>query len=338
MANQIVVVGHGYWGKNIARNLFELGHLCGVCDVQPEALQKVASLYPGIRLYSDFEDVLADEAVDAVAISTHASSHATLAIRAMQRGKDAFVEKPLALHYDDALQMVKVAQATNRILMVGHLLEYHPAVLKLAELMERGEFGRLQYLYSNRLNLGRFRREENILWSFAPHDIAVALRLVGERPIEVLATGGAYLQPNVADTTVTSLLFDNGVRAHIFVSWLHPYKEQKLIVMGSQKMAVFDDSAPPGEKLILHDKGASWVNNIPVPRKGDGTPVAYQHDEPLRLEMSHFISCVRTRQQPRTDGWNGLRVLEVLQAAQHSLQTGGSRVPLWKPSPALSAI
>lgn len=326
----VALIGHGYWGKNIARNLYQMGALRGACDLDEKMLQKIRLLYPEIRLYRSVDEILADEGVEGVAISTQARVHARLALQAMEAGKDVFVEKPLALSYEEGQRVVKRAERDGRILMVGHLLEYHPAVLRLVELVRGGELGKLQYLYSNRLNLGKFRREENILWSFAPHDLSVILRLADESPIEVMATGGAYLQPNVADTTVTNLLFDNGLRAHVFVSWLHPYKEQRLVVVGSKKMAVFDDRAAPEEKLVVYDKGADWVGNLPVPRQGLGTPVAYDGAEPLRMELEHFAECMATREQPRTDGRSGLRVLQVLQAAQQSLQMGGSRVPLWQ--------
>lgn len=330
MRPNIVLIGHGYWGKNIARNLYQMGILHGICDLNEKTLQEVHVLYPKIRLYQSLSGILADEDVEGVAITTQAWTHPELSIQALNAGKDVFVEKPLALSYEAGQRVVDTAERTGNILMVGHLLEYHPAVLRLIELVRNGILGKLEYIYSNRLNLGKFRREENILWSFAPHDIAIILRLMDESPIEVIATGGAYLQPNVADTTVTNLLFDNGVRAHIFVSWLHPYKEQRLVVVGSKKMAVFDDRAAPGEKLVVYDKGADWIDNLPVPRQGDGTPVSYDGVEPLRREMEHFVECMATRQQPRTDGRSGLRVLQVLQAAQQSLQMGGSRVPLWQ--------
>ncbi len=326
----VALIGHGYWGKNIARNLYQMGALRGACDLDEEMLQKMRLLYPEIRLYRSVDEILADEGVEGIAISTQARVHARLALQAMEAGKDVFVEKPLALSYEEGQRVVRAAERNGRILMVGHLLEYHPAVLRLAELVRGGELGKLQYIYSNRLNLGKFRREENILWSFAPHDLSVILRLADESPIEVMATGGAYLQPNVADTTVTNLLFDNGLRAHVFVSWLHPYKEQRLVVVGSKKMAVFDDRAAPGEKLVVYDKGADWVGNLPVPRQGTGTPMLYDGAEPLRMEMEHFAECMATREQPLTDGRSGLRVLQVLQAAQQSLQMGGSRVPLWQ--------
>ncbi|HUF08456.1 MAG TPA: Gfo/Idh/MocA family oxidoreductase [Rhodothermales bacterium] len=319
---RVALIGHGYWGKNIARNLDALGALYGVCDEDSAVMEEVAGLYPHARLYKDLAQVLVDPEVDAVALSTGASLHAEQSIRALEAGKDVFVEKPLAVNYRDGTRVVEVARGSKQILMVGHLLEYHPAVLKLEALIREGELGRLQYIYSNRLNLGKFRREENILWSFAPHDIAVILRLAGESPIELSATGGAYLQANVADTTVTHMLFDSGLRAHVFVSWLHPYKEQKLVVVGSRKMAVFDDRAPDGEKLILHDKGADWEGNRPVPRRGNGDPVPIAQQEPLRLEIEHFLDCVKTRRQPRTEGAGALAVLQVLQTAQRSLMTG----------------
>lgn len=327
----IVAVGHGYWGKNVTRNLYELGVLYGVCEAFAPMREQVAKLYSDVELYADIKDVLADSNVAGIAISTPAETHAPLAIAAMQAGKDVFVEKPLALTFADGVKMLQTAQAHQKTLMVGHLLEYHAAVLKLESLIKEGVLGKIQYVYSNRLNLGKFRREENILWSFAPHDIAVILRLIGEAPLEVLATGGAYLQPNIADTTVTNLLFDNGIRAHIFVSWLHPFKEQKLVVVGSEKMAIFNDTEPIERKLMLVDKGADWVDNVPVPRQGEGIAVPFEQTEPLKEELRHFTDCIRTRIQPRTDGHNGLRVLQVLQAAQHSLQTGGTRVPLFQP-------
>ena len=328
MKPRVVLVGHGLWGKNIARNLSSLGALHGVCDSDRAALSNAEKLYRGTGTYSTFGEVLQDSSVDAVAISTDAHVHADLSVQAMEAGKDVFVEKPLALTFNDGKRVVKSAERLGRILMVGHLLEYHPAVTTLTELVREGGLGKLQYIYSNRLNLGRFRREENALWSFAPHDIAVILRLVGESPIEVLATGGAYIQPNVADTTVTNLLFDNGLRAHIFVSWLHPVKEQRLVVVGSKKMAVFDDRAPEGEKLVIFDQGATWVDNVPQPRVADGMSVEYVPKQPLLIEMEHFLECIETRRQPETDGMSGLRVLQVLQAAQRSLQMGGNRVTL----------
>ena len=338
MNTRIVLIGHGYWGKNIARNLHQMGNLYGICEANKEVHKQLIERYPEVQLYEHYDDVLVDANVDGVAISTQAKTHAVLSTQALVAGKDVFVEKPLALTYSDGKRVVEEARVNSRVLMVGHLLEYHPVVQKLSTLVEQGELGHIQYISSNRLNLGKFRREENILWSFAPHDLSVILRLVGEMPIEVSATGGAYLQPNVADTTITNLLFENGARAYIFVSWLHPFKEQRLVVVGSKKMAVFDDRAPAGQKLQVFDKGASWVDDELVPRNGEGVFVPYEDTEPLRAELEHYVHCIETRSDPLTNGANGLRVLRTLQAAQKSLQMGGSRVPLFETNGTLVAL
>ena len=324
---KIAVIGCGHWGKNLVRNFHALGVLSHVCDAHEAALAAIAAQYEGLTATTNYNEILANKEIIAVALATNAEHHAWMAEKAMRAGKDVFVEKPLALQFADGASMVKTADETGRVLMVGHLLEYHPAVIKLDEMISAGELGKVNYIYSNRLNLGKIRREENILWSFAPHDIAVILRFLGsELPVEVTATGGAYLQPEIADVTVTNLLFQDSTRAHIFVSWLHPYKEQKLVVIGSEKMAMFDDTAPAGQKLILYNQGVDWVEGEPVPRKGEAAPVAFDASEPLRAECAHFVECVETRQNPRTDGRNGLRVLQVLQACQESLQTNGQPV------------
>jgi predicted dehydrogenase len=220
---------------------------------------------------------------------------------------------------------VQLAERQERILMIGHVMEYHPGIVRLLELVRSGELGKVRYIYSNRLSLGKVRREENILWSFAPHDIAIILRLMGAMPFQVVACGGSYVQPNIADVTVTHLLFDNGVRAHIYVSWLHPFKEQRLVVIGSRKMASFDDVA---KKLVLYDQHVDVRNGEPIPVKGDGLEVSYSADEPLRLECQAFLSAMETRRPPLTDGPSGLRVLKVLQAAQRSLVMNGEPVAL----------
>jgi predicted dehydrogenase len=237
------------------------------------------------------------------------------------------VEKPLTLDVAQGERLIDLADERAAILMVGHLLEYHPAVLRLRALIDSGELGELQYIYSNRLNLGKVRREENILWSFAPHDIAIILRLVGALPTRVTATGGAYLQPNIADVTVTNIEFSTGVRAHIFVSWLHPYKEQRLVVVGSKQMAVFDDVRKDG-KLMIYDQGVEIVNGEPVTRKNEGIPEQLDDAEPLRRQCLEFLECIRTRRKPLTDSESGLRVLRVLDAAERSLAEGGKPIAL----------
>jgi predicted dehydrogenase len=263
--------------------------------------------------------------VQGVVIATPAETHYALAKKVLEAGKDLFVEKPLALTYEQGAELVQLAERQKRILMVGHVLEYHPAILRIRELIHSGDLGKLYYIYSNRLSLGKIRREENILWSFAPHDIAVILRLTGSLPFEVVACGGNYVQPNVADVTVTNLLFDNGVRAHIYVSWLHPFKEQRLVIIGSKKMASFDDVS---KQLVLYDQRVEWQEGHPVPLKGEGEDVTFSADEPLRLECQAFLQAMQTRTPPITDGHSGLRVLRVLQAAQRSLVMNGQPVHL----------
>lgn len=328
-SKKVAVVGSGYWGKNLVRNFHELGALAFVCDVSPQATKTARELAGNIAVQPDFCKLIENSSVDAVVIATPAETHFELGRRALLAGKDVFVEKPLALKYSDAETLVRIAQDKQAVVMVGHLLEYHPAVQQLRDLVLGGKLGKLQYIYSNRLNLGRVRREENILWSFAPHDIAVIIRLMGEEPIEVTACGGTYLQPNVADVTVTTMLFDNGVRAHIFVSWLHPYKEQKLVVVGTQQMAVFDDVRNE-DKLVLYDQKMELVNNAFVPHKnGQYVSLALPTDEPLKLECRHFLECIDKRIQPLTDGASALRVLRVLQACQRSLQMNGKPVEVF---------
>jgi UDP-2-acetamido-3-amino-2,3-dideoxy-glucuronate N-acetyltransferase len=264
------------------------------------------------------EQMLADPAVTGVAIATPAETHGELVKRALLAGKDVLVEKPLCLSAPEGQQLAGLAVAHRRVLMVGHLLWYHPAVLKLQELVEQGELGRIRYIYSNRLNLGKFRREENILWSFAPHDISVILGLVGEMPEQVDAQGGAYLHDQIADVTVSLLSFPSGIKAHVFVSWLHPYKEQKLIVVGDRKMAVFDDMEKEN-KLLLYPHTIDWKNHVPVAHKAEAQPIPFALGEPLRAECLHFLECIRSRQTPRTDGNEGVRVLTVLQRCQTAL-------------------
>jgi predicted dehydrogenase len=263
--------------------------------------------------------------VPAVVIATPAETHYSLARRMLEAGKDVFVEKPLALTYDEGRQLVDLARTGGCILMVGHVLEYHPAVLKLGELVASGELGKVRYIYSNRLSLGKIRREENILWSFAPHDIAIILRLIGQVPFEVVACGGAYVSPNIADVTVTNMLFDNGVRAHVFVSWLHPFKEQRMVVVGSRKMASFDDVC---KKLAVYDQRVDWAEGVPVPIKNGGREIPFAAEEPLRNECAAFLHAIQTRRQPLTDGASALAVLKVLQAAQRSLITNGQSIAL----------
>jgi UDP-2-acetamido-3-amino-2,3-dideoxy-glucuronate N-acetyltransferase len=321
------LAGCGAWGANVARNLHQLGHLAVVCDSRKAALDRALSACRGVRGTARFERMLHDERVDAIAIATPAETHHTLARAALLAGKDVFVEKPLALDVGQAEELVALAARRKRILMVGHLLEYHPAIRKLKELVASGDLGEIHYVYSTRVNLGRVRKEENILWSFAPHDVSVILLLLDAMPEWASTSGQHYLQKEIADVTMTCLGFPGRPRAHIFVSWLHPYKEQKLVVIGSRKMAVFDDVVAEG-KLKIFDKGIEWSSDgEPVARQTAETTLFFPEKEPLREELAHFVECVRTRRRPRTDGPSGLRVLRVLDACQRSLQNGGQ--PVW---------
>ncbi|MEM7229492.1 MAG: Gfo/Idh/MocA family oxidoreductase [Planctomycetota bacterium] len=321
----IAVVGCGGWGKNIVRTMVGTGRLGAVIDPSTDGQARARELAPDVPVHADLEPVLRDPAIGAVMIATPAETHFELACRAIAAGKDVFVEKPLTTRLDEARELVRRADDAGTVLMVGHLLEYHPAILKLQELIRDGELGTIRYVTSNRLNLGKIRTEENALWSFAPHDISVILRLVDAMPCEVVATGGSYITPNIADVTVTQMLFDNGTRCHIFVSWLHPFKEQKLVVVGSKKMASFCDVS---KELVLYDQHVDWNEGQPIPVRGEGTPVEFDSLSPLEAECNHFIHCVDTRKRPRTDGVNGLRILELLHAAQRSLVTNGHPVPI----------
>lgn len=333
-SNQIACIGAGYWGQNLIRNFHELGVLAWVCELEPERRARFAAACPMVRFTETADEVLADPEVAGVAIATPAEAHGELVRRALLAGKDVLVEKPLCLSLEEGKKLVTLACERRRVLMVGHLLWYHPAVLKLKELVEGGELGRIQYIYSNRLNLGRIRRGENILWSFAPHDVSVILGLVGEMPDAIDAQGGNYLHDRIADVTVSTLSFSSGVKAHIFVSWLHPFKEQKLVVVGDRKMAVFND-VEKEHKLLLYPHAINWKNHVPVASKAEAQSVPFDPGEPLRAECLHFLECLQTRQTPRTDGREGLRVLTVLQRCQEALEKAAVvKGALVRPQPA----
>ena len=325
----VALVGYGAWGRNIARNLHELGALAVICESDPGRREQAQAAYPDVAIVSEVDDV---DREHAVAIAAPAAEHARLVELFLERGQHVFVEKPLALVLDQGRALRELAQSRQLVLMVGHLLHYHPAVEKLDELVSTGVLGRLRYLYSNRLNLGRFRREENSLWSFAPHDIAVLLRLVGGMPSQVTATGGYFLHPQIADTTVTQLSWDSGIGAHIYVSWLHPFKEQRLIVVGEDAMAVFDDRAPE-HKLVLYRHGVVWRDGHPEPVKADSEPVEIADYEPLRREMQVFLEAIADpSRRLHSDAAEGVRVLQVLDAAERSLAGQGVPVSL-EPDP-----
>ncbi len=315
----VAVVGAGYWGKNHVRNFHDLGALKLVCDADPEILRGLQSKYPGLETTDSFQDVLKRPDINGVVVATPAESHFALTMSILESGKDVLVEKPLALNVKDAEQLVHLSSQNGSILMVGHVLLYHPALIKLKEIIENGLLGKIQYIQSNRLSMGKVRSEENILWSFAPHDISMILYLLDEMPGEVQAFGRAYLQPGVEDVTISHLDFKSGVSAHIYVSWMNPFKEHRLVVIGSKKMAVFEDSRPD-KKLRLFDHSFEWIHRQPTPVKGDEEVVQFDYSEPLREECKHFLECICTRQSPRSDAKEGLRTLQVLQACYESMK------------------
>jgi len=320
----IGLVGLGSWGKNIFRNLHELGVLHTACDSNPDLISELGGKFPAVAYTTSFSEMLLNPDIEAVVVASPAATHHGLAKQSLLSGRDVFVEKPLALTVADGRELVDIADAKDRILMVGHILHYHPAVVKLKERVSSGELGKIQYIYSTRLNIGKIRTEENILWSFAPHDISIILMLTEEAPARISAFGGDYLSRGVYDTTLTEIEFHGGVKAHSFVSWLHPFKEQKLVVIGSRAMAVFDDISE--EKLFLYPHTIEWQpGKIPVACRADCRVIPVHMQEPLRGELQHFIHCVQTRQRPTTDGHEGLRVLAVLQSAERSLSRQAPR-------------
>jgi UDP-2-acetamido-3-amino-2,3-dideoxy-glucuronate N-acetyltransferase len=330
MSKHIAVAGTGYWGRNLVRNFHQLGALGALCDSSPLAEASMRQQYPDVPFYRDYSDALSNPNIHAVALATPAAQHFAMARRALECGKDVFVEKPLALHAAEGEQLIRLAERNGRILMVGHILQYHPAVVKLKQFIAQGALGQLRYVYSNRLNMGKIRTEENILWSFAPHDISLLLALLGETPCTVNCGAESYLNESVADVTLSRFVFPSGVAAHIFVSWLHPFKEQRLVVVGSEKMAVFDDAAE--HKLVLYPHRVEWRNRVPVAEKANAQPVELDASEPLGNECRHFIACLESRSAPLTDGREGLRVLRVLEACQQAMQSKSASPPAAPPA------
>ncbi len=324
----IAVIGCGYWGKNLIRNFFELKALGLICDKNEEALARFEDQYQGMKTCFALNEVIARDDILGVAIATPAETHYTVAREVLLAGKHVFVEKPFVLHESQAGELIELAEKAGRVIMVGHVLQYHPVFVKLKELANSGELGRINYIYSHRLNLGKIRREENILWSFAPHDISMILSLAGEEPESIQALGGYYLHQKIADVTTTHLSFPSGLQAHLFVSWLHPFKEQKLVVVGDKKMAVFDDTQAWQDKLLLYPHEIRWQNGTPVPAKAEPERLDIPEGEPLRLECEDFMRCIAEGKAPTTDGAEGMRVLKVLNAAQRSLDHQGQAVSI----------
>jgi len=322
---RVGVAGLGYWGPNLARNFATIPgcELAWCCDPLPSARERVAARFPDVRLSEDLDELLADPALDAVALAIPVPSHAELAARVLEAGKHCFVEKPLAQSVSDGERALAAAQESGKVLMVGHLLEYHPAVSRLKEIIDGGELGDLYYIYTNRVNLGQLRADENALWSLGAHDVSVVLYLAGEEPWEVVAHGESYVREGVEDVVFCFLRFPSGLSAHLHLSWLDPHKERRFTVVGSRRMATFDDMALEG-KLTIYDKGFdedAQTYGEYITRTGDIFCPRIPNDEPLRIECEHFIQCVRRGERPRSDGESGLRVVRVLEELQRSLDT-----------------
>jgi predicted dehydrogenase len=321
---RVGVVGLGYWGPNLARNLAAIPgcEVSWLCDASEPARARLERSFPGARSTDVIGELLDDAQLDAVVLATPVPTHAELAVAVAQAGKHCFVEKPLATTAADAQRAVSAAEEAGTTLMVGHLLEYHPAVARLKELIDGAELGELYYIYGNRLNLGKLRADENALWSLGAHDVSVALHLIGEEPEECSAHGASYVRDGVQDVVFCYLRFPSGIVAHLHLSWLDPHKERRLTVVGARRMATFDDMQIEG-KLTIYDKGfdedtRSWGEYIA--RSGDTFSPQIPNLEPLRIECEHFIDCIRSGAAPRSDGHSGLRVVRVLERLQHSLE------------------
>ena len=330
-------MGTGYWGVNHVRVFANepSAHLVAICDGNEAALTRAAKLCPDARHETSFDAIVAADDIDAVVIATPAVTHAELACQALDAGKHVLVEKPLALTFEDANRVAALAKQHERTLMIGHLMIYHAAVDRLRALVSDGDLGELFYIYASRVNLGRLRADENALWSFAPHDISMIDTLLGEAPTSVSARGQAYLQPGIEDVVFVTMKFAGGQMAHIHLSWLDPHKERKLTVVGSQKMVVFDDVSP--EKLRIYDKGYdrppefTQFDEYLTLRQGDIHIPHLRMTEPLAVECRHFLDSIRSGDEPRTGPTSALRVVQILEAAQRSLEQDGVPVELARP-------
>ncbi len=320
---RIGVVGLGYWGPNLARNFDRLAtsELAWICDASEANRERARGAFPGASVAAELDQLLGDPDLDAVAVATPVPTHAEIAQRVLRAGKHCFVEKPLAQSVAAAEEVLATADEAGRTLMVGHLLEYHPGLEMLKQLADSGELGEIHYVYGNRLNLGKLRAEENALWSLGAHDVSVLLRLAGEAPTELSAVGESYMRPGIEDVVFCYLRFPSGLTAHLHLSWLDPHKERRFTVVGSRKMATFDDMEIE-RKLTIYDKGFDEDSSSYgeyIARSGDITSPRIPNAEPLRLECEHFVAAIRDGTAPRSDGASGLRVVRVLEELQRSL-------------------
>lgn len=325
---QVAIIGAGYWGKNLVRDFYSLGAVRAVVDENEAVLAQIVADHPGVEPAPNFEAVLGDSQVSGVVLATPAATHFQLARQALAAGKHVFVEKPLALSQTQGRELVALAASQNLVLMVDHILQNHPAYVALKELVESGQLGRLRYLHSRRRSFGKIRIEEDALWSLAPHDISMILGLVGRLPEKVLATGGSWLTPRVADVVEGSLDFGQGVMAQISVSWLNPVKEQRLMVVGDRKMAIFDDTLPWPEKLKIYDHQVAWPQQKPVAQAAQAENISLAESSPLVAQCRDFLAAMAGEKKPASDGHEGLRVLTVLENLSLSLKNEGQAVEL----------
>ena len=320
-SKNIGIIGAGYWGLNLIRNFYKLKVLKHVVDKNSNNMVAVKRVAPDVNFSNNYKSLFLDKSINAVVIATPAKSHYKIVKEALMHDKHVFVEKPLCLEFKDGKKLHNLANKRNLKLMVGHLLLYHPAYKKMREKINKGLIGKIRYIYSNRLSLGKLRKEEDVLWSFAPHDISMILDLVQEKLISVEAYGGGYINKKIKDTSVTLLKFSNNVKAHIFVSWLHPYKDQRLVVIGDKGMIVFADVLDNNNKLLFYNHDVRWEGNFPVINKAKGKKIAFNYrNEPLKLECEAFIDWIKLDIKPPSHSAEGLAVLKVLELAKNKLR------------------
>lgn len=328
MTKFIGLVGAGYWGKNLVRDFYKLGSLHTICDLDENQLKEHKEKYTELNITTDYDNMLKDPNITAICIAVNSNFHHSLAKKALLADKDVYVEKPMCLDESHGEELVKLSKEHNKILMVGHLLQYHPCVLKMKELVNSGKIGKIVYMTSNRMNLGKFRKEENVLWSFAPHDISVLLSFAKEMPYSVLCDGQCHITNEIEDITTTIMKFNNGIYAQINVNRLCPYKEQKMVIVGTEGMLIFDDVAVTSQKLSYISNYVEWDGINPKPIKNHSYIDCDLSVTPLEMECRHFIECCQTRKNPTTDGQEGLNVLRVLNMSQKSLHETGSKIHL----------
>tara|TARA_B100000401_G_scaffold438443_1_gene387181 strand:+ start:1059 stop:2024 length:966 start_codon:yes stop_codon:yes gene_type:complete len=317
MIKNIAVVGCGHWGKNLVRNFAELGSLKAICDPEESVAERFAKKFKVSNL--SFNDILIDNSIEGVVLAVPASIHAQLAIEVIKANKHVYVEKPLAMNKSEADKMISLSKQHGVHLMVGHLLQYHPIFQKLKQLVQSNKLGSLSYMYSNRLSFGKVRSEEDVIWSFAPHDMSMLLSLAGKEPKSIITQSSKVLQKEIADTAIIHMAFDSKLKAHIHVSWIHPYKEHKLVICGDKAMAVFDDTKSWNEKLAIYEHKINFIGGDPSLTKADPKYIIVEQSEPLKNECQHFIDVVEGNSKPLTDGMEGLKVLNMLTSASDSI-------------------